>query len=197
VSGQLHDPAALRHWLWEWVDPRGGADPVAKKKQHDSLPSPWPIHNIKIHFNIILPYTLRSPKWPLPFRSSDQFFVCVSPLSKRATCPAHLILLVLMTLTKYGEPYKSRSSSLCSVLQPPHPQFSVLSHSQSMGLHYNVYPTAFQTCTAQRYSAWLRDGWLRVRVPAGAGNFSLHRPDRQWVTPSLLSSKYQELFAWR
>jgi hypothetical protein len=29
-------------------------------------------------------------------------------------------------------------------------------------------------CLAQRYSAGLRAAWSVVRVPAGAGNFSLH-----------------------
>jgi hypothetical protein len=36
-----------------------------------------------------------------------------------ATCPAHLILLALITLTILGEEYKPCSSSLCSLLQPP------------------------------------------------------------------------------
>jgi hypothetical protein len=37
----------------------------------------------------------------------------------RATCPAHLILLALITLTVLGEEYKPCSSSLSSFLQPP------------------------------------------------------------------------------
>jgi hypothetical protein len=37
----------------------------------------------------------------------------------RATCPAHLIFLALITLTILGEDYKSSSSSLCSFLQHP------------------------------------------------------------------------------
>jgi hypothetical protein len=37
----------------------------------------------------------------------------------RATCPAHLILLALITLTILGEEYKPCSSSLLSFLQPP------------------------------------------------------------------------------
>jgi hypothetical protein len=37
----------------------------------------------------------------------------------RTTCPAHLILLALITLTILGEEYKPCSSSLSSFLQPP------------------------------------------------------------------------------
>jgi hypothetical protein len=38
---------------------------------------------------------------------------------RRATCPAHLILLNLITRTISGEQYKSFSSSLCNLLRSP------------------------------------------------------------------------------
>jgi len=41
-----------------------------------------------IHSNIILPSTPRSSDWSLPFRISDQDFVCISHVTMHATSPS-------------------------------------------------------------------------------------------------------------
>jgi hypothetical protein len=66
VSGQPHAPAAL---------PQGKEPPLSIGCFS------------KIHYNIILPSTPRSCKWSLPFRFSDQHFVCISHLSHTCYTP--------------------------------------------------------------------------------------------------------------
>ena len=80
-----------------------------------------PTHFLEICFNITLPSTLRSPKFSVPFSFPDKNLVCTSHLPLRATFPAHLILLDLITQIIFGEKYRSLSSSLCSFLHSPVP----------------------------------------------------------------------------
>jgi hypothetical protein len=81
---------------------------------HRSIP--WPdIPLLNIHLNIILPSTPGSSKWFLPsrFPTKTPYTPLRSPL--RATSPAHLTLVCLITRTVLGE-YGSLSCSLCSFL---------------------------------------------------------------------------------
>ena len=72
----------------------------------------------RIHFNLTL---LRAtpPKYSRTFTLPHQNPASIFLLPIRATRPAHLILLDLITRIIFGEQYKSCSSSLCSLLQPP------------------------------------------------------------------------------
>jgi hypothetical protein len=70
-----------------------------------------PVHPInpylpKVHPNVILPPTPRSSQWPLPFRPPNQNPVNTSPPPMCVTCPDHLILLDLITLTILSEEYR-------------------------------------------------------------------------------------------
>ena len=58
----------------------------------------------------------RSSKWPLSLRIPHQNPVSTSPVPIRATCPAHLILLDLITRIIDGDEYGSVSYSLGSFL---------------------------------------------------------------------------------
>ena len=78
-----------------------------------SHPTSWrSILILSSHLRLGLP----SVFFPIGFPTKTLNTPLLSPL--RATCPAHLILLDLITRTIYGEQYRSLRSSLCSYLLP-------------------------------------------------------------------------------
>ena len=77
--------------------------------------SPYPHTPLREElFNIILPYTPGSSERSFSLWCPHQNPVSSSPLSIRATCPAHLIILDLITRIIFGEEYRSYSYLLCT-----------------------------------------------------------------------------------
>jgi hypothetical protein len=69
----------------------------------------------KIPFSIILPSTPRSFRLFFPWRFSTETLCSPFLYSIRATCPAFLIFLGLISRTVFGEEYRAWSSSLCNL----------------------------------------------------------------------------------
>jgi hypothetical protein len=73
----------------------------------------------KIHQMLSSHLRLGLPSGLLPSGLPTKMLYAPLTSPMRATFPAYLILLALITLTILGEEYKPCSSSLCSFLQPP------------------------------------------------------------------------------
>ena len=116
---------AHQHPPWNKVLPKKLASPQLVKKfpvliLHQINPAhASPYHDLKIHFNIILPPMPRFPSGllpsGLPTKKLNAFLL--SPI--HITRPNDLILLDFITRILHGEEYRLKSSSLCSLLHSP------------------------------------------------------------------------------
>ena len=78
-------------------------------------------HFLKIHINIIIPSTPRSPKWSLSLGFPYQNPVCASPAPHTLYIPRPSHSSRFFTRTVLGEQYRSSGPSLCSFLHSPVP----------------------------------------------------------------------------
>jgi len=90
---------------------------------------------------------LQSCLFPSRFSTKISYTFLIAPI--RATYLAHLILLELITLIIFGEAYKLRRSSLCSLLQPP--------VTSSLSVPTILLSTLFSNILSLRSSLSMRD----------------------------------------
>ena len=84
--------------------------PVSILSQLDPVHTPTSILILSSHLRLGLPYGL----FPSGFPTKIFYTSLISPI--HATCPAHLILLYLITRTPFCEQYRPFSCSLCDFL---------------------------------------------------------------------------------
>jgi hypothetical protein len=128
-----------------------------------SMPPPPQIPLPEDPFNIILPSVPGSSKRSFSVRFPHQNPEHTSPLPIRAICPAHLIVLELITRIIFSEEYRSSSSSLCSFL-----------HSVLSG------PSQVQIPSSAPYSPTTP---ACVPPPVWATKFHTHTNNRQNYSP--------------
>ena len=86
-------------------------EPATSPCSEPNKSSPYLPHLLKTLLNIIPPSTPGSSNLSPSFRFPYHYPACTSPVPIRATYPAHLILLNLMTRILFGEQYRTVSCS--------------------------------------------------------------------------------------
>jgi len=128
-------------------------NPKVHYRSHNSF-LPVPSHPTSWRSILLLSSHLRlglpSALFPSGFLTKILYTPLFSPI--RATCPAHLILLYVITRTILGEQYRSLSSSLCSFLHSTAQILSSTLYSQTPSAYISpsMSATKFHTHTKQQ-----------------------------------------------
>ena len=130
---------AISNYLTPWHMEPGGSMLPSQGLSNNPYPLPnQPNSRIdtylfKVHSNIVLPSKPSFPKGPFPVGLPVTILKPLLPSSILATCPAHLNLLDLITLTILGERYKLCSSSLWNHLHSP---FSSIGNNRDSNVNF-------------------------------------------------------------